>query len=351
MVKVGIDVHKHTHSAVGVDPMGREPAQRTVRATDAGHRQLLRWARENFGADVEFAVEDCRHVSTRLERALLAGGARVVRVPPELMAGARASARTRGKSDPIDALAVARAAWREPNLPVATLEGLEREMKLLVDHREDLVNARTRAQNRLRRHLRVLDPELDPPARQLDTFRILDQLAGWLAEQQQSVVVRIAAELVVDIRDLTVRERALERELADLVASVAPRLLALPGCGVLSAAKLIGDTANRGRFRSEACFAMHAGVAPIPASSGQNEPPPPGPWRQPPTQRRAAPHRRHPDPPARTRPRVLPTPPRQRELENGSPPSPQTTPGKRRVQPARTRPGRGRDLRSGRRLT
>lgn len=269
MVKVGIDVHKLTHHAVGVDSLGRELAQRSVRATDAGHRQLVRWARENFGMDVEFAVEDCRHVSTRLERALLAAGARVVRVPPKLMAGARASARTRGKSDPIDALAIARAAWREPNLPVATLDGVEREIKLLVDHREDLVNARTQAQNRLRWHLHSLDPELDPPARRLDCLRTLAELADWLENRPGSVVVRIARELVSDIRDLTLRERALERELAERVRMVAPRLLDLPGCGVLTAAKLIGETANRDRFRSEACFAMHAGVAPIPASSGK----------------------------------------------------------------------------------
>jgi transposase len=268
MVKVGVDVHKLTHCAVAVDALGRQVGQLTVRATDAGHRQLLRWALTQFG-EVEFAVEDCRHVSVRLERALLGAGARVVRVPPKLMAGVRASARTRGKSDPIDALAIARAAWREPNLPVATLDGVEREIKLLVDHREDLVNARTQVQNRLRWHLHALDPELDPPARQLDCLRRLDELAGWLGGQPDSLVVRIAAELVTDIRALTVRERALERELARRVRLVAPRLLALPGCGVLSAAKLVGETANPDRFRSEACFAMHAGVAPIPASSGK----------------------------------------------------------------------------------
>src|SRR4051812_27155591 len=191
MVKVGVDVHKLTHCAVGADHLGRQLGQLTVRATDAGHRQLLRWARKHFGEDVEFAVEDCRHVSTRLERALLSAGARVVRVPPKLMAGARASARTRGKSDPIDALAIARAAWREPNLPVATLAGVEREIKLLVDHREDLVNARTGLQNRLRWHLHELDPELDPPARTLDCLRTLDQLTEWLQAQPHSVVTRI----------------------------------------------------------------------------------------------------------------------------------------------------------------
>jgi transposase len=272
MLTVGIDVHKQTHCAVAVDECGRQCAQRTVRATDAGHLQLLRWVSGTFpGEVVQFAVEDCRHVSTRLERALLSAGARVVRVPPKLMAGTRASARTRGKSDPIDALAIGRAALREPDLSVAEHDGPSREVKLLVDHREDLVNARTRAQNRLRWHLHELDPELDPPARGLACLSTLDHLAAWLLEHPDAdcVVARIAAELVVDIRALTVRERAIAKELDRLVQELGPRLLGLTGCGVLTAAKLIGETANVARFRSEACFAMHAGVAPIPASSGK----------------------------------------------------------------------------------
>jgi transposase len=273
MVVLGIDVHKGTHTAVAVDEVGRELGQRTVRATDAGHRQLLRWALREFAeaGQLRFAVEDCRHVSTRLERELLGAGQQVVRVPPKLMAGARASARTRGKSDPIDALAIARAAQREPKLPVASHDTVSREIKLLVDHREDLVNTRTQLQNRLRWHLHELDPELDPTSRALDRLATLDGIATWLGTcpSASSVLVRVASELVADIRALTVRANTLERDLAERMKLVAPRLLALPGCGPLSAAKIVGETANASRFRSEACFAMHAGVAPIPASSGK----------------------------------------------------------------------------------
>lgn len=270
VVVVGIDVHKDTHCAVAVDQAGRQiGGHLTVRATDAGHRQLLRWAAREHGAEVEFAVEDCRHVSTRLERALLDAGAKVKRVPPKLMAGARQSARTRGKSDPIDALAIGRATLREPNLPVAEHTHASREVKLLVDHREDLVRMRTAAQNRLRWHLHELDPALDPVARTLDRISVLDALATRLHELPESTVRRLALELVADIRALTTRAKDLERELTAMVRDQAPQLLDLPGCGVLTAAKLLGETANPGRFRSEACFAMHAGVAPIPASSGR----------------------------------------------------------------------------------
>lgn len=269
VVVLGIDVHKDTHTAVAVDQVGRALGEKTVRATDAGHRQLLCWALRCWPEDLTFAVEDCRHVSTRLERALLTAGQRVVRVPPKLMAGMRSAARTRGKSDPIDALAIARAVLREPSLPVASHDTVSREIKLLVDHREDLVGTRTRMQNRLRWHLHELDPELDPVARGLDRLRELDRLARWLADQPISMVVRIATELVADIRELTTRANTIERELSTRMAIVAPRLLALPGCGALTAAKIVGETANITRFRSDACFAMHAGVAPVPASSGR----------------------------------------------------------------------------------
>ena len=270
VVVVGIDVHKDTHCAVAVDEAGRQIAGPvTVRATDAGHRQLVRWAGRELTGQVRFAVEDCRHVSTRLERALLGAHASVVRVPPKLMAGARASARTRGKSDPIDALAIARAAVREPDLPVAEHTHASREVKLLVDHREDLVRMRTAMQNRLRWHLHEIEPGLEPPARALGAITELDRLTHRLQSVPDTVVRRLALELLADIRSLTERANTLERELAELVKAQAPQLLELPGCGVLTAAKLLGETANPTRFRSEACFAMHAGVAPIPASSGR----------------------------------------------------------------------------------
>jgi transposase len=272
VVVVGIDVHKQTHCAVAVDEAGRQVGRPlTVRATDAGHRQLLRWAGREFPEGVLFAVEDCRHVSTRLERSLLDGGATVLRVPPKLMALTRTSARTRGKSDPIDALAIARAAIREPDLPRAEHTHASRELKLLVDHREDLVGTRTRLQNRLRWRLHELDPEFDLPARGLDLAKQLNRAQTRLEELPASTLRRIALDELADIRTLTARINALEKELTALVRAQAPQLLGLPGCGPLTAAKLLGETANPARFRSEACFAMHAGAAPIPASSGTTD--------------------------------------------------------------------------------
>lgn len=266
MVVVGIDAHKGTHTAVAVDAAGKQVGRaRTVTANPDGHLALLVWARE-LGVD-RFAVEDCRHLSRGLERDLLSAGARIVRVPPKLMAHARDAARSYGKSDPIDALAVARAALRHDDLPEAHLDGPSRQVRLLVDHREDLVAERTRMINRLRWHLHELDPDLDVPARTMDRYRTLDRVAEVVAVHD-GVVADIAAELVTRIRELTVRVNDLERQLRALVERLAPSLIAMAGCGHLTAAKIVGETADVGRFRSRDAFAAHNGTAPLPVWSG-----------------------------------------------------------------------------------
>jgi transposase len=271
VIVIGVDPHKQSHTAAAVEQStGELRGDRTVQARGVGHEQLLAWARSLAGERL-WALEDCRHVSVSLERFLLASGERVVRVPPKLMAGVRRGGRQRGKSDAIDALAVARAALREPTLPVAVLEGASREIRLLLDHREDLVAERTRMQQRLRWHLHELEPELEIPAGALDRVSWLRWVTARLAACEQTVQTRICAELVDRITTLTRRERELERELAARVAVDAPALLELPGCGVLTAAKLVGEIAGASRFPSDAQLAMHAGAAPLPASSGKRQ--------------------------------------------------------------------------------
>lgn len=263
MVVIGVDSHKRTHTVVAADGTGRKLAEKTVAATSAGHLELARWA-TRF-PERTFALEDCRPLCRRLSTDLLLLGEAVIRVPPKLMAGARRSSREPGKSDPIDALAVARAALRE-DLPVATLDGPDREVRLLVDHREDLVAERTRAQNRLRWHLHELDPGTEPPLRSLDRRAVLTVLETRLAEAP-GTVGRIARELVARIRNLTTTIDDLECEIGRLVTDLAPTLLDLVGCGPLTAAKLVGEAAGIGRFRSKAAFARHNGSAPLPVWS------------------------------------------------------------------------------------
>jgi transposase len=273
MIVIGTDTHKQTHTAGAVFAgTGQLAGELTAPAREPGFAELLRWGRA-LEEERIWALEDCRHVSGSLERFLVAAGERVIRVPPKLMGESRKGERIRGKSDRIDALAIARAALKEgpETLPAAHLDESALEVKLLLDHREDLVKARSEDQQRLRWHLHDLSPELEIPAGALDRLIWLDRIARKLARSEQSARVRIARELVLAIRQRTRRAAELEREISVLVRAQAPALVALPGCGTLTAAKLLAETAGVQRFSSDAKLARLAGVAPIPASSGKRD--------------------------------------------------------------------------------
>jgi transposase len=186
------------------------------------------------------------------------------------MANTRRSSRERGKSDRIDALAVARAALAEGigTLPTAELAGPELDIRLLVDHRERLVRARVGLNNTLQWHLHDLWPELVLPGSSLFYGKGGPRIARRLARAEQTMRVRIARDELRRLRELTQAINALESEIAALVAQVAPQLLAEPGLGPLTAAKLVGEIAGAARF---AKLARAAGLAPIPVSSGRTD--------------------------------------------------------------------------------
>ncbi len=138
-----------------------------------------------------------------------------------------------------------------------------------MSHRETLVRQRSEAQDRLRWLLHAIQPDLRVPTGALDRKIWLERVGRRLARGEQDVQVRIGRHLVRHCRQLTREANELEREIAVLVADYAPQLLELKGCGVLVAAKIIGETGGIGRFRSDAQFACLAGVAPLDAPSGQ----------------------------------------------------------------------------------
>jgi transposase len=249
MIVIGTDTHKRTHTCGAVFAgTGQLAGELTAPAREPGFRQLLDWGRD-LAEERIWAIEDCRHVSGSM-----------------LMGESRRGERTAGKSDPIDALAIARAALREgpETLPAAHLDEDALQVKLLLDHREDLVKARSEDQCRLRWHLRDLWPELEIPAGALDRMVWLERIARKLSRAEQSARVRVARELVTEIRRRTRRATELEREIEALVKAQAPALLELEGCGALTAAKLIAETAGAKRLPSDAKFARLAGVAPSP---------------------------------------------------------------------------------------
>jgi transposase len=271
MIVLGADMHKGSHTIAAVAAAtGELLGDKTVDVGARGFAAVLDWAR-GLGGERVWALEDCRHVSGAFERFLLVRGERVVRVATRLMAGERRSGRDRGKSDLIDAVAVARAALREgfDRLPVAELAGVELDIRLLVDHRERLVRTRTALNNDLLWHLHDLWPEQSFPGGALLSKKWTGRIGRRLARAEQTARVRIARDELRHMRELSHTIDALESEIAELVAQVAPQLLAEPGFGPLTAGKLIGEIAGAHRFSSDAKLARAGGIAPIPVSSGK----------------------------------------------------------------------------------
>ncbi len=200
MIVLGVDTHKRSHTLAALDAgTGGVRGQLTIPASDDGTLEALRFAGE-LDTERVWAVEDCRHVSGRLERGLVASGDRVIRVAPGLTETSRRSVREAGKSDRIDATAIARAALREgiDTLPVAFLDEQPLEIRVLNDYRDQLVNERVRLASRLRWHLVQIAPELEAQVRPQGLIgpQIRAKLARGLARLPHSPQVRVTRAIL-----------------------------------------------------------------------------------------------------------------------------------------------------------
>jgi len=265
MSAIGIDTHKANLAACAVDGLGTPIAERTFPNDRDGHQDLVAWARE-VAPGALIGVEGSASYGAAAARFLLAEGETVREVPPQLSRRERVRSRRAGKSDPGDALAIARVTARESDLPPVRVADRTREIGLLVDARDDAIAEATRIRNRLHADLVVLLPGYGSTTRNLVAAH-LRRAVGVRLRGVAGVHAELARERLTRLRTLDAEARSLETRIARLVG--AHPLLALPGVGVLTAAKLIGETGDVGRFRSADAFAMLAGVAPIPASSGQ----------------------------------------------------------------------------------
>ena len=141
---------------------------------------------------------------------------------------------------------------------------------MLCDYRDQLMHERVRLINRLRWHLVRIAPRARGAARPGSAEGPTDPRparppARAAAGQPE---LRVAKAQLRRINEITKEQKELFAELTVLLQAHAPQLLEQPSIGTVTAAVIIGRTAGAKRFRSEACFARHAGTAPIPASSG-----------------------------------------------------------------------------------
>jgi transposase len=266
---VGVDTHKHTHTFAVVTPTGGVVAQLTAAADAGGYARSVAFAREHAPGRRLWAIEGTGSFGVGLTTTLLAAGERVA----EIDRPARPARRSGAKSDALDAVRAAREALAREHLAQPRRRGAREALRGVLTTREGVITARTRALCH-RKALVVNAPEaLRHALRPLGTD---DLLRHWArrrsaptrpAEHRATVLVlRMTARRALA---LTAEAAALEAERARLVAHMAPVLLTEPGGGPISAAQLLCAWSHPGRLRSEAAFAALAGVAPIPASSGQ----------------------------------------------------------------------------------
>jgi len=260
----GIDTHKATLAACCVDDIGQALAEQTFPNDPAGFEALLAWL---AGLEVDrVGLEGSAGYGAAAARFLLDQRVAAVEVPPQLSHRERSRTRRAGKSDPGDALAIARVTLREPELPPVRTADATRELGLLVEAREDLVAEATRIRNRLHADLVVLVPGYSASAANL-VAEVHRKTAGRLLRRLPGIQAELARDRLARLARLTVEVDGLEDRIAGLVAD--HPLRSLHGAGPLVTARLVAEVGDVHRFRSADAFAMLAGVAPIPASSGQ----------------------------------------------------------------------------------
>ena len=262
---IGIDTHKATLAACAVDELGRTVGEATFANDPSGHLAFVTWARA-IAPDVTVGVEGSSSFGAPFAWSVQQAGLSVREVPPHLSRVERQRTRRPGKSDPGDALAIARVTARETNLPPVRLPDRTNDLRLLLEAREDLVAESTRTRNRVHAHLLTLVPGYGGTVANLVAARNRTA-AGRLLRGINGVQAGLA-------RGLLARLVRLEREIKELTSRIrllvaGHPLLRLPGAGAITVARLVAEAGDVHRFRTADAFAALAGVAPVPASSGQ----------------------------------------------------------------------------------
>jgi transposase len=267
-VLAGIDTHKDTLAVAVIDDAGRpvvitEPAN-TETGFTALEQLLVEHAVRRVG--IEGSGNYGRGAAVHL---VLTGPAEVVEVPPGLTSRERSGRPGGGKTDPVDAVAIARITAREPGLPAVRLAvGQAADLRALADYRAQLVAERTALANRTHAELHGLLPGYQAQIPRLTAPTFITAAKDLLAEQT-SVRAQLTRRRLIRLAELTIEIGELKALIAAAVAEVDTALTDLYGLGPIGAATVLGEVADIRRYRSRHAFAAANGTAPLPASSGR----------------------------------------------------------------------------------
>lgn len=265
---LGVDTHKGSFDAGVVDDAGREVAVASFTHDRAGLGQALSWIQGHEGSRV-IGVEGSGSFGAPLVRILAAAGEDVREVPPMLTHRERRRSPSKGKSDPVDAIAIARVVARGEGLSTPKLSDIYEELKLLVDERKTLVRAKTQMANQTHADLVILRPgyqdRIPKIVRKIHVGKVRKLIRG-----EQSVRGMLIRDRLTDIDRVLNRISNLERLIKQKVLESGTSLHEQRGISFIIAATILGETGHPSRIHSEAAFAMFNGTAPIQASSGKS---------------------------------------------------------------------------------
>ena len=263
---IGIDSHKDTLVGCLIDADERVVEHRDVPNSAHGHAELVAWAQT---AGVErVGIEGSGNYGRPAAQALLAAGTTVVEVPPQMTAAARRGRRSGAKTDHIDALEIARIAARDDDLPAPRCANAPDDLQCLVGYRRELVKDRTAAINRLHASLEKIRCGYHTRTGALTSPKGLDA-ASKLLRGDTTTRAEVARDRITHIRRLNRHIDQLGARIATEVFQRGTSLTDIYGIGALTAAEIITETGDPGRYRTKARFAMANGTAPIEASSGR----------------------------------------------------------------------------------
>jgi transposase len=265
-VIIGVDPHKASHTAVAIDTDEDQLDSKKVRASRSQVEQLLAWA-EPFRTRT-WAIEGADGMGYLLAQQLLASGEHVLNVPATLAARTRVLGTGRSaKTDPNDALSVARTALRTPGLRPVRLAGHSEVLRLLAKRNTDIGDHRTRVVCRMHALLLELDP--GGIAKEINASDVEEFLAELsLTTPTEQVRHDLAVELLDDIRRLDAQLKASHKRIRTAVAASATTVTDIFGVGPILAAMLIGYSGDISRFANQDHYAAYNGTAPVEFSSG-----------------------------------------------------------------------------------
>jgi transposase len=264
-VAIGIDSHKGSLAAAAVDELGRVVGVTEVSNDYLGHRELLRW-RATLRGEVRVGIECSGSYGNSAARVLVGAGEDVYEVPSNL-SHREARRLNRGKSDSIDAVAIARVVARGDALPRARVDQRFEDLKLLSDHHDHLKRLRTQLTNRIHKQLMIAHPGYHRSLGSMRTEKAKRSILMML-RRNDSVRAELIKRNVRELRRLDAETKELKADIRRAVAATGTSLTSQCGIGSVIAARVLGEVGDVSNLRSKAGFARLTGTAPIPASSG-----------------------------------------------------------------------------------